>query len=105
MKMNKIDEMLEAKIKEELTPVDIEEYYAAALDDIYPVVEIGHSRFSPSSIVRELSPTDFRCGMNDYIDGDDTLEYVADEWYRADEIQKLREEIEEEIEAAEAEED
>ena len=99
--MNKIDEMLEARIKEELTPVDIEEYYAAALDDIYPVVEIGHSRFSPSSIVRELSPTDFRCGMNDYIDGDDTLEYVADEWYRADEIQKLREEIE----AAEEEEE
>lgn len=103
--MNKIDEMLEARIKEELTPVDIEEYYAAALDDIYPVVEIGHSRFSPSSIVRELSPTDFRCGMNDYIDGDDTLEYVADEWYRADEIQKLREEIEAAEEEDEAEED
>lgn len=103
--MNKIDEMLEARIKEELTPIHIEDYYAAALDDIYPVVEIGHSRFSPSSIVRELSPTDFRCGMNDYIDGDDTLEYVADEWYYAEEIQKLREEIEEEIEAAEAEED
>ena len=103
--MNKIDEMLESRIKEELTPVDIEEYYAAALDDIYPVVEIGHSRFSPSSIVRELSPTDFRCGMNDYIDGDDTLEYVADEWYRADEIQKLREEIEAAEEEDEAEED
>lgn len=99
--MNKIDEMLESRIKEELTPVDIEEYYAAALDDIYPVVEIGYSRFSPSSIVRELSPTDFRCGMNDYIDGDDTLEYVADEWYRADEIQKLREEIEAAKEEAE----
>ena len=103
--MNKIDEMLEARIKDELTPVDDEKYYAAALDDIYPVVEIGHSRFSPSSIVRELSPTDFRCGMNDYIDGDDTLEYVADEWYRADEIQKLREEIEAAEEEDEAEED
>lgn len=103
--MNKIDEMLEARIKEELTPVDDEKYYAAALDDIYPVVEIGYLTFSPSQIVRELDPTAFRCGMNDYLDGDDSLEEIADDWYRADEVQKLREQIEEEIEAAEAEEE
>jgi hypothetical protein len=102
--MNKIDKMLEARIKEELTPIHIEDYYAAALDDIYPVVEIGHSRFSPSSIVRELSPTDFRCGMNDYLDGDDSLEYVADDWYIAYEVEKLRKEIDE-IEAAKEEAD
>ena len=99
--MNKIDEMLEARIKEELTPIHIEDYYAAALDDIYPVVEIGYLTFSPSQIVRELDPTAFRCGMQDYLDGDDTLEYVADEWYIAYEVEKLREEIE----AAEEEEE
>ena len=103
--MIKIDEMLEARIKEELTPIHIEDYYAAALDDIYPVVQICGLTFSPSQIVRELDPTAFRCGMNDYLDGDDSLEEIADDWYRADEVQKLREEIEEEIEAAEAEED
>lgn len=99
--MNKIDEMLETRIKEELTPVDTEEHYAAALDDIYPVVEIGGLTFDPSRIVKELDPTAFRCGMNDYLDGDESLEYVADDWYRADEVQKLRDEIEEDIEAAE----
>jgi hypothetical protein len=103
--MNKIDEMLEARIKEELTPIHDEEYYTAALDDIYPVVEIVGISFSPSRIVRELDPTAFRCGMQDYLDGDDTLEYIADDWYIADEVQKLREEIEEEIEAAETEEE
>lgn len=103
--MNKIDEILEAKVKEELTPVDTEEYYAAALDEMYPVVEIGGLTFDPSRIVKELDPVAFRCGMNDYLDGDDTLEYVADEWYRADEIQKLREEIEAAEEEDEAEED
>lgn len=97
--MNKIDEMLEARIKEELTPVDIEEYYAAALDDIYPVVEIGGLTFSPSQIVTQLDPTAFRCGMQDYLDGDDFLEYVAGEWYYAEEVEKLRKEIDE-IEAA-----
>ena len=99
--MNKIDEMLEARIKEALTPIQIEDYYAAALDDIYPVVQICGLTFSPSQIVRELDPTAFRCGMQDYLDGDDTLEYVADEWYIAYEVEKLREEIE----AAEEEEE
>ena len=99
--MNKIDEMLEARIKEELTPIHIEDYYAAALDDIYPVVQICGLTFSPSQIVKELDPTAFRCGMQDYLDGDDTLEYVADEWYIAYEVEKLREEIE----AAEEEEE
>ena len=97
--MNKIDKMLEARIKEELTPIHIEEYYADALDDIYPVVEIGGLTFSPSQIVTQLDPIAFRCGMQDYLDGDDTLEYVADEWYIAYEVEKLREEIDE-IEAA-----
>ena len=99
--MNKIDEMLEARIKEELTPIHIEDYYTAALDDIYPVVQICGLTFSPSQIVKELDPTAFRCGMQDYLDGDDTLEYVADEWYIAYEVEKLREEIE----AAEEEEE
>lgn len=97
--MNKIDEMLEARIKEELTPIHIEEYYADALDDIYPVVEIGGLTFSPSQIVTQLDPTAFRCGMQDYLDGDDFLEYVAGEWYYAEEVEKLRKEIDE-IEAA-----
>lgn len=100
--MNKIDEMLEAKIKEELTPVDTEEHYAACLDDIYPVVEIGGLTFSPSRIVKELDPTAFRCGMNDYLDGDDSLEYIADDWYRAWDVEQIRKEIDE-IEAAEEE--
>lgn len=37
--------------------------------------------------------------MNDYLDGDDSLEYIADDWYKASEVETIRDEIEAEIEA------
>jgi hypothetical protein len=66
----KVQAELEKRVKAELDPIDTEQRYRDFLDEIYPEVKIGDSRYSPSRIVEELSPTDFRCGKVDWIDSE-----------------------------------
>lgn len=47
--------------------VDAEDLYDEALDGDGEV-EVGGLTFYPSRIIRELDPTAYRCGFNDYMD-------------------------------------
>ena len=94
----KIQAKLEKRVKAELDPIDTEQRYRDFLDEIYPEVKIGDSRYSPSRIVEELSPTDFRCGKVDWIDSEIKngvlSEEIDGEYYDAEEVENIRGEIE-----------
>lgn len=94
----KIQAKLEKRVKAELDPIDLDQRYRDFLDEIYPEVKIGDSRYSPSRIVEELSPTDFRCGKVDWIDSEIKngvlSEEIDGEYYDAEEVENIRVEIE-----------
>lgn len=45
---------------------DLNKMYQEFLDEIYPEVVLGYAHFSPSEIIENLSPTDYRVGKSDY---------------------------------------
>lgn len=45
---------------------DLNNMYREFLDEIYPEVVLGYAHFSPSEIIENLSPTDYRIGKVDY---------------------------------------
>ena len=53
---------------EELDDFDLHERYDQWLDEIYPEVELGHSVFQPSEILKELEPITYRVGFSDFLD-------------------------------------
>lgn len=95
MKQKTID-----RIKAELTPIDLEERYREMLDECYPEVKIGYATYSPSKIVEELSPTDFRCGVVDYTDSlvsdNEISDEIDGEHYDYREVGEIIEEVESE---------
>lgn len=94
----KIQAKLEKRVKAELDPIDLDQRYRDFLDEIYPEVKIGDSRYLPSRIIEELSPTDFRCGKVDWIDSEIKngvlSEEIDGEYYNAEEVENIRVEIE-----------
>lgn len=82
----------------EINQDDYEEQYCEMLDEI-STVEIGSLSYNPSTVLREVDPTAYRCGLNDYVDSLD----IAD----SEEYQELEETIiglENEIEGLEEDE-
>ena len=100
--MNNTDKQIQAelekRVKAELDPIDLDQRYRDFLDEIYPEVKIGCTRYWPSKIVEELSPTDFRCGKVDWIDSEIKngvlSEEIDGEYYDAEEVENIRVEIE-----------
>jgi hypothetical protein len=42
--------------------------YEDMLNECYRRVEFGNLSYAPSTVLREVDPTAFRCGFNDYVD-------------------------------------
>ena len=86
---------------ETFTEDEMYENYAQWIDDIYPEVEIGFSKFKASTILRELEPTTYRVGFSDYTEslGDNCFEigndYVLE---NEDELREFYEHLEEDEE-------
>lgn len=45
---------------------DLNNMYREFLDEIYPEVVLGYAHFSPSEIIENLSPIDYRVGKSEY---------------------------------------
>jgi predicted nuclease with TOPRIM domain len=101
-------------IQSEMENFEIEvsdELYDEMLDDCYGEVQIAGLTFSTSYALKELDPTAYDCGKNDYAD---SLDPSGDPEYQElqerlgdlrDEIAELEAEIEEEITQYEPEEE
>lgn len=64
-----IQEVLDELSSFEYNPSD--EEYDAWLDEIYEPVTLGYSTWDASRVIKEMSPTDYRSGRIDFIDGVD----------------------------------
>ena len=93
----------EARIKDELTPIDLEQLYRDVLDES-GAVEVGGLSFMPSDIVEKLDPVAFRCRVNDYADSliNDTItDEIDGQYYDLREAQDIVDEVENELEELE----
>ena len=84
----------------ELDPDDYEDQFDDMLDDNIPEIKIGTLTYSPSYVLKNVDPTAYRCGLNDYVDSldvEDSDEYkeLQEEF---DQLQSDIEDLENEIE-------
>ena len=77
----------------ELDPDDYEYQFDESLDDSIPEIEICCLTYSPSHVLKNVDPTAYRCGLNDFVDSldvEDSDEYEA----LQEEIDQLKSDIE-----------
>lgn len=97
MTTHPIIQTLTDKIIAELTPVDREAAFDAMLDDCGTVTVAG-MEFWPSAIIREMDPIAYRCGVNDYADGEPWVE-IEGETYDQKEVESIAEEFKSDLES------
>lgn len=51
--------------------VSLGEMYDDCLNEIYETVKLGNLEVEPADIIREFDETAYRCGFNDWMDGED----------------------------------
>lgn len=88
-----VTRMLE-HITSELTAIDREQRFRDMLDECYSFDAVGgpFACMSPSKVLEEMDPTAFRCGVNDYMDGENTVEIDGEDYDRR-EAEKAKEEF------------
>ena len=50
------------------TMAEAEQSYDEYINETYPLVEIASMTKDPSTVLKEMSPLDYRCGFNDWAD-------------------------------------
>jgi|APGre2960657404_1045060.scaffolds.fasta_scaffold21464_2 hypothetical protein len=99
---------LAAHIADKCTPVDREAAFDAMLDDCYSFEKVGgpFACMSPSRVLLACDPIAYRCGVNDYADGEKWTE-IGSETYETSGAEIARTEfvgeLETEAEALETE--
>lgn len=103
--MKSVEDRMRERIKQgEIKEADLETAFEDMLDDCYSFKDVGgpFACMSPSIVLKECDPVAFRCGVNDYADGDDRWEEFEGEMYDKDELNELREECQAEFDEEEA---
>jgi hypothetical protein len=94
-----IIKQLEERIASDLNAIDVETKFCEMLDECYSFDSVGgpFSYMTPSSVLQEMDPTAFRCGVSDYVDGEDWVE-VGGDYYETEECIEIREDMVAELE-------
>lgn len=82
-----------AHIVSECSRVDTDSRYDDMLDECFSFESVGgiFSCMSPSRVLKEVDPVAYRCGKNDWLDGErDSLIEIEGNYYNDDEVQKSR---------------
>lgn len=64
-----MDEYYDAQTGELITEYEAVEAYDVMLDEVYGTVEVVGMTYDTSRALKELDPIAYRCGFNDWIDG------------------------------------
>ncbi len=82
---------LVAHVTSECSIIDREQRFRDVLDDSYSFDSVGgpFANMSPSSVLEKCDPIAFRCGVNDYMDGQE-VEIEGDS-YDLDEVEAAKE--------------
>jgi hypothetical protein len=91
---------LAAHIADNCTPIDREAAFDAMLDDCYTFEKVGgpFACMSPSRVLRVCDPVAYRCGVNDYADGEEWTE-IGSETYETKATEIARTEFVGELES------
>ena len=92
-----VDALINKTVAARLTPVDVEERFCEMLDKGDPV-RIGGLEYTPSRVLKAIDPIAFRCGVGDMAGTDDRIVEVEGEYYDAEDVSAIRDEIETEME-------
>lgn len=100
MKTETIIDKLKAHIVDECKTIDREARFDDMLDEIYSFEKVGgpFEHMSPSRVLKEVDPVAYRCGVNDYEDGEEWIE-IGGDYYEQDDTEKARQEFVEELES------
>lgn len=100
MSTHTIIQTLTDKIKEECEIVDREAAFDAMLDECYSFAAVGgpFMYMQPSAVLREQDPTAYRCGVNDFADGEPWVE-IGGETYQQAEVEAVIEEFKDGLES------
>lgn len=92
-----VEEMLDY-IVDNAVEIDLDQRYEDMLDECYSFKDVGgpFAHMLPSQVLKEMDPTAFSCGRNDYSDGD-TVEIRGNDYERS-EVERLRDQFIEEKE-------
>jgi len=90
-KTETVIDRLNAHIASECTVVDTDRMYDDMLDECSTCCDMC-KQYGAARILKEIDPTAYRCGKNDYIDGCDITEVCGEE-YHDDELDKAKEEF------------
>lgn len=98
MKDDIIEELLD-RVEENCKAIDTDELYAQTLDECYSFETVGgpFGHMRPSDVLREMDPTAYRCGRNDWLDGEDITEVRREDYSTAD-LEEVREGLLSELE-------
>ena len=86
----------ESRIESNCKKVDMDQRFRDMLDECYSFDEVGgpFACMSPSRVLEEMDPTAFRCGVNDYADGEsDEIVELSSGHYRIEDCKEVQDEI------------
>lgn len=88
-------------VTEQVEPIDQEAQFDSMLDECYSFEKVGgiFSNMSPSRVLKEVDPTAYRCGINDYFGCNEDLFEIGSDYYDTDEIEKARTEFVDQLES------
>ena len=88
--IEELTEEQEQLVISELDSVDVDDKYEDMLDSFNQSIFICGIEFEPSRILRELDPTAYSCGLNDWLDSEEFVK-VNGSYYNKDDVEELLE--------------
>lgn len=91
---------LEAHIADNCKAIDREARFDDMLDECYSFDKVGgpFENMSPSRVLKEVDPIAYRCGVNDWADGEGWIE-IDGENYDSDEVGKAKDSFVDDLES------
>lgn len=88
-----IDRLIE-HIQDNCKAIDIDQQYDDMLDECYSLESVGgpFACMSASRVLQEVDPVAYRCGKNDWVDGNEWLE-IGSDYYDSDSVKRARDEF------------
>lgn len=98
MKTDTIENLL-SHVASQCSAVDVDAAYDEMLDECYSFESVGgiFACMCPSRVLLECDPVAYRCGKNDWVDGEGLVE-IGDSWYRSEDLEEARDSFIEELE-------
>lgn len=92
--MRDIIQELHEKVKEDLIELNVSDMYDEMLDECFDFAEVGgpFSHMLASRVLVQCDPIAYRCGFNDWLDGENFFE-VDGEYYYGTDLERVKDEL------------